>query len=61
MEPIRSAGAGVVGSQALAQAIGLDPHNRVGVLIEGRSAMEDFHSDGIFLNLVGFPGKALLT
>jgi len=53
--------AGVVGSQALAQAIGLHPHNRIGVLVEGSSAMENLHSDGILLDLVGLPGKELFA
>ena len=57
MEPVRCALAGIVLSQTLAQAVGLHPHDGIGVLIEGRSAMEDFHPDGIFLNLVGFPIK----
>jgi hypothetical protein len=35
MEPVGCAFAGIVLSQALAQAVGLDAHNRVGVLIEG--------------------------
>jgi len=61
MEPVRGAGAGVVSGQALAQAVGLNAHNRVRVLIEGSSAMEDFHSNGVFLDLVELPGKALLA
>ena len=53
--------AGVVLGQTLAQAIGLDANDGVGVLIEGGSAVEDLHADGVFLDLAGFPGKKGFT
>ena len=61
LQPVRCAVAGIVGSQALAQAVCLDPHDRVGVLIEGRSAMEDFNADRVLLDLVGLPGEELFA
>jgi hypothetical protein len=61
MEPVRGAIAGVILRQTLAQAIGLYPHDGIGVLIERRSAMEDFHANRILLDLVGFPGKELFA
>ena len=59
MEPMRCAFAGVVLGQALAQAVGLDPHNGVGILIEGISSAEDLHANGILLDLAGLSGKEL--
>jgi hypothetical protein len=61
MQPMRRTLARVVGSQPLAQPVRLDAYDRVGILIEGGSPMEDFHSYRILLDLTGFPGEQPLA
>ena len=51
MEVVECAFFGIVRSQALAQAVGLHAHNRVGILVKGGRAMEDLDADGIFLEI----------
>jgi cation transport ATPase len=61
VEVVECAFFGIVRSQALAQAVGLHAHNRVGILVKGGRAMEDLDADGIFLDLAGFACKEVLT
>ena len=56
-EGVRCAFSGVVLCQTAAEAVGLNTDDGVGVLVEGSSAMEDFQTDGILLDLVGFSGE----
>ena len=48
---------GVVGGEPLAQAIGLNPHDRIRILIEGWAAMEDLDAHRVFLDLARLAGK----
>ena len=49
--------AAVVLSQALAQAVGFNTNDRIGVLIEGLSSTEDLETYGVFLDMDGLARK----
>src|SRR5579864_4659035 len=51
----------VVLAEALAQAVGLNPHDRIGILVKGIATVKDVQSYGIFLDLGAFAGECLLA
>lgn len=61
LESVSRALSGVVLGEPLAQAIGFDAHNGVGVLIEGLAALENLDADRILLDLGRLSGKELLA
>ena len=51
----------VVLAEPFAEAVGLNTHDGIGILIKRVLPVEDIHRDGILFNLVGFAREGFLA
>ena len=57
LQGVRGAFFCIVFGQAPAEPIGLNPHDGIGILVEGGASVEDFQADGVLLDLIGLVSK----